>query len=348
MALPPKFLASLPMIPFALLTLLHLLTSLHPWLEPTETACKNPDLAAEQGLRNYYIGVGPIDEFLCWIVPFFQNTLKLPAGFAVHAYVLTLANAFMGIASVEGARVSLSKTIISWVAFFGVFGQLIGISIVVPLFWIPIYAYKTSNPSALNNSVSPARALAIPLSLFLGVVIIQYNIFYPISFRAQQNIIGIFMLAPAIPTLVSYVLTPLVALVTPASLSESRAAVRATHTTMALGNFAIHLYLVAYLREHGAGWAAFRDIIDVPSVLVPSSRIFTDPKEQANVLCSHFLLVDLVALTIAMVYWIGLESGVVPALATLAASFVVSPGVAVSAYAAWREGTVKSVQKKKQ
>lgn len=312
-----------------------------------EDICKDPSLAAQKGIRRDYLGIDATDSFLCWIVQFFQNTLILPVGFVSHIYTLTLANAFMAIASVEGSRATLSKTIISWVPLFGVLGQFGGISIIVPLLWIPFYAYKSSNLAPLNNTVSAARVLSIPLSLFLGVVLIQYNIMFPTSLVLQQNSIAIFMIAPAFPTIISLVLAPILAPFIPSSLSRSRAAVRATHAAMAFGNLVIHFYLLNYMIKNRVTLADFLSILDVPSALVSSTRTFSSPVEQASVLCGQFLLVDFIALTAAMSYWIVLESGIVPALATLAASLVLSPGVAVPLYAAWREGTLDDVQEKK-
>ncbi|RUS26937.1 hypothetical protein BC938DRAFT_483910 [Jimgerdemannia flammicorona] len=345
MANSSKFLASLPLIPFAIVVFVHLISSLGPWMEPIQAACKNPELAAQQGIRTIYTDVAPIDGFLCWIVPFFQESLKTPAAFVVHCYLYTVANTYFGLAAMEGSRASLSKTIISWVPLFGLIGQFIGISVAVPLLWIPLYAYKSSRLPTPNHAVLPARALAIPISLLIGAVSVEYNILFPSSPRAQQNAVALFQPCVAFPTIIAFVLTPLFNFVTPSSLSR-RTAARTAYASIALANLAIHVYLLAYAREHQVDWAALRSLLDVPSAIVSSSRTFANSIEQGQTLCSHFLFVDTIVLALSLVYWVALESGVVPAVLTLLASFVVGPGAALPAYAIWREGELENVEKK--
>lgn len=346
MAFSRKFFASLPLIPFALLVFIHLFSSIGPFATPSQEACRNPELAAQQGIRTLYTGIGPFDGFLCFIVSFFKESLKTPVDFFIQVYLLTLFNTYIGIANIEGSRASFSKTIISWVTLYATLSQLFGVSVIVSLLWVPLFAYKSSSKLPLNYTVSPGRALAIPISLFLCLATIEYKMLFHSS-REQENALAIFQIAPLLPAFAALLLTPLLNTIIPTTLSRSRTVVRTGYALIGLGNLAVHLYLVSYALEYQIGWADFRGLFDVPSTLSPSSRTFADSLEQANVLCSHFLLIDLIVLAIGMIYWAALETGVVSAILTLLGSFVAGPAVALTVYAAWREGKLESAEQDK-
>lgn len=141
-----------------------------PMFEPILAACMNnkisvADFADQTGYHAYEpkLGFGVLGPFICIITQFVHQLVEnYPAGFLMwSATMLTLAPVTVLI-NVEAGRHG-AFGILRYPLVMGVLYQMLGVSVVFPLLWVPAYCYGRST----GGAVSVTRAvLSLPLSMF--------------------------------------------------------------------------------------------------------------------------------------------------------------------------------------
>ena len=101
------FYPSLLLVPWGAYTLGHLLVSLAPWSDPIMEQCNNPATAT---IRTRYTSIPGVDQFLCLMVPFFQNCFANPVGITVSSVLVQLFMVVCLFVTIEAKRKGLSSS----------------------------------------------------------------------------------------------------------------------------------------------------------------------------------------------------------------------------------------------
>lgn len=136
----------------------------------------------QKSLYTWRSGVTPLDQFLCVLVTFFMQAVSSSEGQWVTGYILSLfasALAFMG---VEGSRVK-SAWLLSLTPLFAIFSQAIGVSVTVPLLWLPVYFLNDSGNRDVEHvwkkKMPVVRVAAIAFFLLFQVTLKPYILLEP-------------------------------------------------------------------------------------------------------------------------------------------------------------------------
>lgn len=139
----------------------------------------------QKSLYTWRSGVNPLDQFLCVLVTFFTQAVSSSEGQWVTGYTLSLFSSALAFMGVEGSRVK-SAWVLSLTPLFAIFSQAIGVSVTVPLLWLPIYfLYDSGNRDVEHvwkRKMSLVRVAAIAFFLLFEVTLKSYKPLNPTSF----------------------------------------------------------------------------------------------------------------------------------------------------------------------
>mmetsp|Transcript_14059 Transcript_14059/g.18334 ORF Transcript_14059/g.18334 Transcript_14059/m.18334 type:complete len:340 (-) Transcript_14059:127-1146(-) len=139
-----------------------------PAFEPIIAACTDSsisieDFAEKTGYHEWepIVGLGAFNILVCLITQFlFELRNTPPAGILVWTGVIVVAFPFGVLAVVEAGRAG-AKGPLRYPLILGLLYQLFGVSVMMPLVWIPSYIYGRG-----DGGVSVTRAIAsVPMSL---------------------------------------------------------------------------------------------------------------------------------------------------------------------------------------
>jgi len=149
-----------------------------PEFEPILAACTNTSIASledfvEQTGYHVYepkVGLGVFNFLVCLITQFLLELRQTPPdGLLVWGGIITVAMTYSVMATIEAGR-NYAKGPIRYPMIIGLFGQLFGISVVVPLLWVPSYIYgRGRGPVPILRSYCSV-ILALPGILLTAIV----------------------------------------------------------------------------------------------------------------------------------------------------------------------------------
>jgi hypothetical protein len=354
-----RFYISLLGIPLAVLVMQHLISSVAPAVGVTQQLCTNPAQAAKLGVRTTYTGYEGIDQkFLCFIVPFFVQSISTPIGAAVTIELLTLFGLVLALFSMEGSRTRTSYTLLAAAPLFGMLSNLVGVSVAVPLAWIPCYQWFAGGvPAGKRNvvleNIEPGRAAAIVVSTLVVFGAPTVFMFLDLKKSIIENVIAAWQFAPLFISPLAALLTPAfrwVALATPQTSGDdklfkarwrtiqSKSMVETLYLfTMALGTI-IHYGVIVH--------SGFNGVFLVEGLWklanFASDPVLSSAENLSTTVCAYFLLLDLVVLSAALAFFSLLEDGIMGVAVYVGATAVLGPAGGLSAYLAWRENGVQN------
>ncbi|KAI9285494.1 hypothetical protein BC943DRAFT_323462 [Umbelopsis sp. AD052] len=354
-----RFFISLIGVPLAVMVMQHLMSSVAPAVGVTQQLCANPAQAAKLGIRTTYTGYDGLDQnFLCFIVPFFVQSLATPLGAAVTVELLTLFGVVLAVFSMEGSRTRTSRTLLAAAPLFGLLSNLLGVSVTVPLFWIPCYQWFTGGvPAGKRNvvleNIEPGRAAAIIISTITVFGVPTVLMFLDLQKSTIENVIAGWQFAPLFISPLAALLTPAfrwVALSTPQTSGDdkvfkarwrtiqSKSMVETSYLfTMGVGTI-VHYGVIVH--------SGFNGLFLVEGLWklahFASDPVLSSAENLSTTVCAYFLLIDLLVLWAALGFFSLLEDGVLGLVVYVGATVVLGPAGGLSAYLAWRENGVQN------
>eukprot|EP00877_Chromochloris_zofingiensis_P002440 jgi/Chrzof1/12197/Cz06g24230.t1 len=279
-------------------------------MDPLSSVC----FKGEKGPRPSYFktGIPPVDAFHCLLTPFFLDTLKVPFGRFVTAGTLGTAIGALGIAAIESIRLSSRFFVKSWF-LTALLSQLLGISVVYPLAWLPSYflATKSRVPAArLPASKVSGVFIAFLLTSATMVLLIKVNDFD----RPIQDII-------VVAFNLGLPLSAIIWTIVPARGPQGHQWAITMFYVLAVLTAAYHWYSVVDVVQNSS-WE------EVKGVAL---------RTQVKYMPAHFLLVDMSVLFLATCMFISGESGFGWVITVLGLTVLVGPGAAILHYGARRE-----------
>lgn len=150
-----------------------------PAFEPILAACQNPEISAAEfasktGYHEYdsRVGLGVFNLLVCLITQFLVELRDTyPAGLLVWCGVVVVAFPFMFLSTIESGRAG-ARGPIRYPVTIGILGQLFGISVTVPMIWIPsfIMGEGTRGSPVTSFRVFTAAVLALPAMVLTLIV----------------------------------------------------------------------------------------------------------------------------------------------------------------------------------
>jgi len=113
-----------------------------------------------------YVGIGPIDDFLCILVAFFQSSFE-PTTFPFIADFAASLAAPVALTFVEGARSGCS-TLLAFPVIMGAICQIRGAGISFPLFWLALIMFGHTHFNRVAAGINQARAEAALFAVLAG------------------------------------------------------------------------------------------------------------------------------------------------------------------------------------
>ncbi|KAJ3043275.1 hypothetical protein HDV00_005278 [Rhizophlyctis rosea] len=278
------------------------------------------------------VGIPGVDNFLCLITPFFQAALENPLNFTLSLPIFIVFFGCFPIFALESSR-SSTRLVASWFAIHALLFQTLGISVTVPLLWLPSYILASKKvPGPLSRPVVLAVGVATIAFAFVVYGLLSTSLGHPGPFNLPQtHFISAFnvdpLLIPIFWVPVKYALKFFSPATKRSALSGSGSAI-GLYTVIGVVLFIAHWYFmysffVVGSANSGKGWG------DVWAVVV---------NPEGSQLAAHFLVVDAVVLWLSMVLWFALEEGLFAAVASVGMLLVAGPGTALCILAGMREG----------
>jgi len=113
-----------------------------------------------------YIGLGPIDDFLCVLVTFFQSSFD-PTIFLLTADFAASGVTPLALTFVEAAR-SGRSTVLAFPTILGLFYQTRGAGIAFPCFWLALILFGHTHLDRVAARIDQARAEAALFAILAG------------------------------------------------------------------------------------------------------------------------------------------------------------------------------------
>ncbi|ORY96787.1 hypothetical protein BCR43DRAFT_492271 [Syncephalastrum racemosum] len=319
-----------------------------PYGRPLRSLC-------HAGNAHVLTGFGPLDRFLCFYIYIFDCGFRDPIGSNVLVGLLAMFGVSLTVMAVEGSRRGANR-LLTYLPFWGLLANFLGISIVLPLLWIPTFYYQENT----RPHVNPSRANAILLSILIGYVLPTVAMAADVLPREQQHIlIAVWQFAPLwITPLCKFASSMLACTDTvdePSFTEEARRKIRQADSKSAverlylfLGviNILVHYYLYVRMQVQGLG---FMDtLLTLWDKLDASSQTFPPLDALCELFSTEVFFVDFVGTWLALISWVFFEDGIIATLFVIVGSVIVSPAGAIAFYAAYRENRVQAIKSKQE
>jgi hypothetical protein len=152
-----------------------------PAFEPILAACTNPDISVDDfahktGYHSYEpkLGLGAFEVLVCLITQFLLELRETyPAGIITWGGVVVVSLPLTLINLVVAGRKG-SKGPVRYPVLFGLLFQLLGVSVIYPMLWVPSYIFSESK---LGVPTTPLR-IGYATLLTLPTTILTFLVFY--------------------------------------------------------------------------------------------------------------------------------------------------------------------------
>ncbi|EQC35046.1 hypothetical protein SDRG_07286 [Saprolegnia diclina VS20] len=328
--------------------------ALMAWKPPARCVHAPYPLAPADGADDGFVrtGIVGMDNFLCIFTHFFLDSQASPIPSRVEMTNHLLSSALLGVALFMGLESTRQRARgpCAWPALTATMYQLLGISVVLPMMWIPSFLY--SYPQSLGKAVAvplPVHELTLGASPLLVTIAFGTAAFGAIFFVMIhstgldfQRAFVIFQFWPSVFPLLLPLLRVLVS--NPSTKASATTVSRVASGLYRLFALALTLhhwtFLVAPLVRRGSV-APLRDL---------SAFLLSMPLDANQAIPLWFLLVDAISLTTSMALLVVSESSSAHGLGRAARSLVLfmlatialGPGAAFSLFCASREDGIRA------
>ncbi|KAI9345081.1 hypothetical protein BD770DRAFT_421764 [Pilaira anomala] len=331
------------------LTAYNILQSTSKWAPKIIDRCFHSDK-----LRVVYTGISSmLDRVLCFYVHFNQQALHDIVGLPLTQLLMAAFGTSFAIMAFEGSRKELKRsTLLVGFPLLGLLANLVGISVVFPAIWIPLYLYSVENKvfKADDFFVSMPRVYGILAGLVVGYGIPSAIISSPLVTKnssIEQDLLCIWQVLPVL-------IVPLFGMMekgfkkmgsvtdtiedaemkTRLTLVEGKDALERSFLFLGLLNMVIYgITYVATVHQGIHIWDSILLLLNAPSNL-PVGLTF---QELGQLLCARTALVEYISLSISFALWAMFNSGIIAGLLVFIATPIIGPAAAISFYSYYRE-----------
>eukprot|EP00834_Sanchytrium_tribonematis_P006213 NODE_436_length_7460_cov_0.466105.p2 type:complete len:317 gc:universal NODE_436_length_7460_cov_0.466105:1183-233(-) len=254
------------------------------------------------GIRFYQTGFLPIDRFLCMITAFFDKAALKPKDAAFTSFFINSfgLGAFMLVCAETGR--SSARGFVAFGEVVLLLGQIIGISVAVPLFWLPsMWLLSGKRGPILSKKVGSMTVSGWATAVALLPVALS-----EISWFAEYMMFFNFIL-PLLPLVIKKI-----------GISHGEASA------------------VSVLNLFAGMCAAyfFKGMLDPSFDLGYYVQVLQSPSLNGPL---FILILDMISLLISMALFVAVEGGKMQLVSFLIKSFTIGPGAAILLYCSWEE-----------
>jgi len=241
----------------------------------------------------------------------------------IFANIWIVAVAFGGFSAVESSRVG-ARAPLSWQWFFTFFFQFVGISIGVPLLWLPSY-FAVGLPDTFTSASKMKSSMwRVAVIWGFGVFTAALGVLLLVPFPGKPDMRFLVECVIWIP-----VVLPLVWLLVPCSPScdsdDGRATVVNMHFFNAFLCCSAHVGVVAFVAANHS---------------IPGALLGLLKNHEGAAACAYFLLVDTIVFWLACLYQVLVEEGIIAVFVILLTTPFFGLGGPLCFYYMYREATI--------
>ncbi|KAJ3192168.1 hypothetical protein HK101_006948 [Irineochytrium annulatum] len=281
-----------------------------------------------------------LDVLNCKITPFFIDLVENPLGHLTLNIIMGIAGPILAIVAVEGSR---STTLLgaSSTALIAFGGQFLGVSVVVPLFWLMswYYSYPKCTVQPGGSRVAPHADPVVMGRILLGLVALSavfLSVLLPVEFLKY-----IFPFFQFLPAVIPYIWSsntiqtePLPD--TPETRAASRAIARDIYWLFSIGLALqwIYCFVTTVMMYVGGGDVALQyyELLATPWA--------DQPKEN---MATIFICVECISLMCTMSVWIVSKGGLNSLARYWLGTTLLGPGTALALFALERENMLEKL-----
>ncbi|KAI7885174.1 hypothetical protein K492DRAFT_204231 [Lichtheimia hyalospora FSU 10163] len=288
--------------------------------------------------RNYHATSGVIDAIdypLCFLVNVFTHAMHDSFGYELGWILLSFFGSVLTVMLVEGSRIG-ANWIISCVSLWGFTANMIGISIMQPLLWVPAFYYcYGDNITSTQSSISPSRLYAALIAIVTCYLLpTLFMLFGTTPYSSMEsNVIALWQLAPLLLSPTHHMATWIF---DKTSATDKRKAVWRLY--FLIGVFNAVIFYAACVRLKSKGLLNLTTVIDFVTLYDNKIDLTLLTLEQLGKIgATHVFLLDTIVTFGACCIWAALENGYQGVVVLLLSSILAGPGTGLCVYAVYRE-----------
>ncbi|KAG2180694.1 hypothetical protein INT44_003701 [Umbelopsis vinacea] len=337
-------LLSLLSIPFSYVNYLFLIESIKPLTPLIQQACRRLQDLSSLDIRYTYSLIAKLNSFPCSVTKLYEEVFKDAFGSVLMASLLGATTTAVAVLSVEAGRKHAYRIQALVVPIILLSGNTIGISVILPLVWIPLngitqYMNRYKN-SSYHNYIHPFRVLAIMAAVIFGQILVSALPFMaktPSQFRTALTIL---QLGPIMYSTIEWVCTFLSRSscfahdnqqqITRADAMQSKIFVQQLYMTLTVTNLILHYGIIAnvFLQE--------LNVVQVLASMLRAQPWMTADSTGLNA-ATLYICINLIALVCTFAYWAALDGGLDGLILYGLSCLVLGPGAGLAAYCWVRE-----------
>ncbi|KAI8621713.1 hypothetical protein BC830DRAFT_135322 [Chytriomyces sp. MP71] len=257
-------------------------------------------------------GIKGIDGFLDVITNFFEDLVDDGAGYVIWITIISFMLPGTTWFAFEGLREGGLSMHFAY-PFFALLSQLLGISVVVPLLWLPLYLLTA--PIVTGSTLSPLAIASVVVGIVLGQIPTLLMSIYPKSL-IRTKAIQWFQISVALAW-IPWAASPFAFA---ADFNNLHAPEATFFFTLGAAGVVVYVWILSQLLD------TKNRIAD----RVWGLNSFDACKEDMVKLVGHYMFVDTIVLYAALVYAVAMKGGVEYGAYVVALTPVVGPGAAIS------------------
>jgi hypothetical protein len=334
--------------------------AVQPWVPKIIDMCmSSANTDVEGNLRVLYTGYSTLDRVICFYVNFTQQPLHDVVGAPLMRLLMGCFASVYAIMAYEGSRKGFkNSTLLAAFPLLGLLSNLIGISLVFPLFWVPLSLYYIKNKATTNEtlSITMPEAYGVLFAIIFGYGMPSALVSSPIikdDTKFEQDALAVWLVLPILivplftvmENVFKWVGSPVDQVTEPAlrnrlQIAEGKDALERSY--LFIGVLNMFLYFGSYLQLSHLGirvWDSILMLLNAPGTL-PAGLTFGD---LGQLLGTRTVLVEYISLAVSFVLWATFNSGLMVGLCVAFACPIVGPGAAVAYYAYYRENKIQDI-----
>lgn len=316
-------LVSAPPMGAALWTFQHLNAAAGPFLNPIMEQCGADVASVENPVARF------VSFFNCFVVPFFSAVVATKEGTFIWGSFCALGAAYGGFQATESSRVG-TRIPLSWHGVYTFVFMFIGVSIGMPLLWLPVYFLG----GVRQSFATPAR-MAISWPRVWAVWIFN-TLFFANGIAALAPWPSTTALELVIKGAVWFpIVAPFLWLLIPVPATSDAA--KGTSAVVHMHCFNAGLCVTSHL-------ALLLFVATNPEILQRMLDLFDNHEGAAA--CNYFLMVDLFIFWAALVYQALIEDGLLTALLIITTTPLLGIGAPLCFYYMYREFQIQAMPPK--
>jgi hypothetical protein len=337
-------LLSLLSIPFSYVNYLFLIEAIKPLTPLIQQACRRLQDSNSLDIRYTYSLIVKLYSLSCSVTKLYEEVFKDTIGSVLMASFFGATTTAVAILSIEAGRKHAYCIQTLVVPLILLLGNSIGISVILPLVWIPlngITQYMNRSKKASNHSyIHPFRVLAIMAAVIFGQILVSALPFMAKSPSQIKTALTILQFGPIIYSIIEWVCTFLSRSscfqhenqqpITRADATQSKIFVQQLYMTLTVTNLILHYGIITYI------FLQDLKVVQALANILRAQPWDTVDKTGLNT-GSLYFGINLIALICTFAYWAALDGGLDGLILYGLSCLVLGPGAGLATYCWVRE-----------